>query len=251
MKTIYLPNGQECYLKEQIGEKYVVNKILTFEAEEGYFDVVDNTDIIVDKVYYTQPIAKISKEIKELESRKKEKLNTIIELEKQVSQLTREKEHIEKTQISNNKFILNRSELINAKTLALFPQNSILPIIKENENSRFRGITLNIEIRLCEGKERSWGHRLYFNEGYSGGDFLCPKYGILINPTQEEIDETIRKRLLEFEFSDYQLKGVDDKYLTPELLSKKNEYIASDKVKEREKLKKQLLETKEKLKKLK
>lgn len=35
-ELVYLINGQACYLKEKIGEKYIVNKV--FESEQYYGD---------------------------------------------------------------------------------------------------------------------------------------------------------------------------------------------------------------------
>ena len=66
----------------------------------------------------------------------------------------------------------------------------------------------------------------------------------------KEIDAMIVKRLSEFKFSDHWMKSVDDKYLTADQLKQKNEYLESERVKEKEKLEKQILETQEKLSKL-
>jgi hypothetical protein len=68
--------------------------------------------------------------------------------------------------------------------------------------------------------------------------------------SQEEIDTIIVKRLSEFKFSDYYMKSVDDRYLTNEQLNQKNQFLESERVKEKEKLKKQILEAQEKLSKL-
>lgn len=251
MELVYLSNGQACYLKEQIGNKYVVNKIFEYEDEEtGWQEIEDTNDILVDVVFKNKPIQKIDDEIKALQEKKKEELNKISELERQKRTLEYEILKITRTQISNEKFIVNKTELLNATTLALFVKDQIMPITLTNTEKSFRGLRLAFTIELSNGQERSWGYKLYFEDRYTSGDYLCEKYGILINPTEEEIDATIRKRVLEFKFSDYWIKTTDDKYLTPDLIIRKTDLIRTEKEKKREDLEKLLKETQEKLSKL-
>lgn len=251
MELVYLSNGQACYLKETIGNKFIVNKIFEYEDEEnGLQEIEDGNDNVVDKIFHSKPIEKIASELKELQSKKQEYLNAISELESKKRTLKYEVEQITKTQISNSKFILNRTELLNAATLALFVKDRIMPITLNNKERSFRGLKLSLSIEISTGTERRWGYKLYDDYAGTSGDYLCEKYGILINPTEEEIDTTIRKRLLEFKFSDYCLKSVDDKYLTAELLSTKNAFIKNEKIKEKENLEKELLKITEKLSKL-
>ncbi len=254
MELVFLSNGQACYLKEKIGNKFIVNKI--FEQEQFYgeeseiIEIVDQNDIVVDAIFIKPPIEKIDAEIKELQLKKKQTILEISELEIQKREIKHEVEQITKTQISNTKFIINRTDIINAKTLALFVKDRIMPITMDSTDKSFRGLKLSTTIEICNGEERSWGYRLYFDSNYSSGDLLCLKYGILINPTQQEIDDVIRKRLVEFVFSDYWIKTVDDKYLTPELLKKKRDIITNENLREKEKLEIQIREAQEKLSKL-
>lgn len=247
MELVFLSNGQACYLKEKIGSKYIVNKVFEYEDEEnGWQEVQDVNDIVVDAVFYKPPIEKIDAEIKELQLKKKQTLSEITELESKRQTVKNEVEQITKTQVSNSKFIINRSDLINAKTLALFMKDRPLPKLMDSSNKSFRGLKVLLTVEILTGLERSWGYSLYYD--YDGSsDYLCEKYGILINPTQEEIDDIIVKRLSEFKFSDYWMNGVDDKYLTAEQLKKKNEYLESKRVKEKEKLEKELSEIQKKI----
>lgn len=221
MNIVYLSNGQACYLKEKIGNKFIVNKVFEYEDEDyGLQEVKDTNDIVVDAVFDKPPVEKIDAEIKELQIKKNQTISEISELESKKRTIENEVAKITKTQISNSKFIINRTDILNAKTLALFVKDRPNPIQMSSNDKSFRGLKLSLNIEISTGIERSWGYQLYFD--YSGsGDYLCEKYGILINPTQEEIDSTIRKRILEFKFSDYWIKGVDDKYLTPELIEQK------------------------------
>ncbi len=248
MELAFLSNGQACYLKEKIGAKYIVNKVFQYQDEEnGWCEVQDQNDIVVDAIFVKPPVEKIDAEIKDLQLKKKQVAAEISELESKKRTIKNEVEQIAKTQISNSKFIINRSELINATTLALFAKDRVMPIVLTNKEKSFRGIKVLLEIELSDGKERAWGYKLQFDYGNLMGEFLCEKYGILVNPTQEEIDATIVKRLAEFKFSDYWMQKVDDKYLTTELRKRKNDYLEAEKTKEKERLEKQILETQEKL----
>lgn len=250
MDLVYLANGQACYLKEKIGEKFVVNKIFEFEGEFGTEEIQDDNDIVVDKIYLQKPIEKIAAEIVELKEQKDSLLSCLLELNTQKRTLQKEIEQVTKTQISNEKFIINRSDLINAKSVALFEKDRINPIVKENNNKDFRGISISMEVKIGEGLERFWGHRISNFEGYQSSNFLCPKYGLLINPTEDEIIETAKKRASELEFGDYAIKNSQDKYLTPELIERKKDIIAKGKIKEKQSLESELKSIQDKLAKL-
>lgn len=253
MELVYLTNGQACYLKEKIGEKFIVNKV--FEHEQYYGDdsemveFIDENDIVVDVIFKAPPAPKFSNEVAELIKKKDELQNDVRLLTSEKLKLSNEVAKLNTTKITKNKFILNKTELINAKTIALFSKDGVMPKVMDSENKNFRGLKVSMETTISSNEERYWGYKLYFDEGYSSGDFLCPKYGILINPTENEIEETIKKRLLEFKFDDYKIARIDDKYLTQSQIEIKNTYLANEKLKEKEKLDKQLVEIQEKLKK--
>lgn len=253
MELVYLTNGQACYLKEKIGEKFIVNKV--FEHEQFYGDdsemveFIDENDIVVDVIFKAPPIPKFSSEVAELIKEKDELQQDVRLLKSERSKLSNEVAKLTTTKTTKNKFILNKTELINAKMLALFPKDSIMPKVFDSKDKRFAGLKVSMETTVGSNEERYWGYKLYFDEGYSSGDFLCPKYGILINPTEEQIEETIKKRLSEFKFDEYKIARVDDKYLTQSQIEIKNTYLSNEKLKEERKLNEQLVEIQEKLKK--
>jgi phenylpyruvate tautomerase PptA (4-oxalocrotonate tautomerase family) len=248
MKIVYLVDGQACYLKEKIGNKYIVNRIFQYQDDDmGIIDIEDPNDIVVDAIFEKPPVSKISAEVKELQKKKKEIASEVTELESKIYGLNSQITQLTRTQISNDKFIINKTDLINAKSLALFPKDRAMPYTMLSSEKNFRGLKITFEIELSTSNERRWGCKLYHDYGNSSGDFLCEKYGILINPTQEEIDEVIKKRLQEFEFTPNQIKNVDDKYLTQKLLQQKIDFIASEKLKEKEKLEKLILDSQIKL----
>jgi hypothetical protein len=251
MDLVYLSNGQACYLKEEIGGKFIVNKIYEYEGEEtGLLETVDETDIVVNEIFRVQPTEKINADIKGLLSQKELVEKDIKDLTGKRQQLKYDIENIRRTQISNEKFIIDRSELLKAKTIALFPEKDVMPLRMFDDKNDFRGLRLHLEIDIENGKEFAWGYKIY-NHCESYSYYLCKKYGILINPTEEEIEETIRKRLAEFKFEDYEIARTADKYLTPELLTVKNNYLSNQKSIEVKELKKRLLDTQTELEKLK
>ena len=229
MEIVYLANGQACHLKETIGNKYVINKIFEYEKYEGdesyWCEFSDSVDIIVDTIFRNKPIEKIDQEIKQLQLKKEAELKAIADLENQKRGLKYEIEQLRKTQISKDKFIIDRSELVNATNLVLFTKDKVMPIRIDGKS--IRGLKLSTTIELYNGNENSWGYEIH--EDYrDSGNILCKKYGILINPTEEEIEDVIRKRLLEFKFSEYYIKTTDDKYLTTELIEMKKTIIKKE-----------------------
>lgn len=252
MQLVYLSNGQACYLKEKIGTRYIINKIFEYDdSEYGQTEITDPDEIIVDTVFFTQPIAKISNELKELKSERKVIYEELAKMRTEKTILKNELESITKTQISQQKFIINKTELINAKTLALFPKGSVMPLTLENEDKNFRGLKIVMEIKINEKEERSWGYKLFYDQGSNYGTFLCQKYGVLINPTESEIEEIIIKRLSEFEFDDYKIAGCNDKYLSEKQKQIKNKYLSEKEEKDSLYIEKQIKELSTRLNELK
>jgi hypothetical protein len=247
MREKYLINGQKCYVKEKIGNKYIVNKVYRDDDGEYSQEIIDETDSIVDAVFDNPPKEYIEEEIKLLLSKKNSEIRAIKNIQEQKTKIANELERITQTQISSEKFIINRSELIAAKKIALFPKSSIAPIIKEGEMS---GIKIQLEIRVSDGDERCWGYKIY-RDYQPCGDFLCEKYGILINPTESEIIRVARQRASEFEFSGWVISNTDDIFLTDTLLDKKHMILENSGKVELKNLEEKLEETKKKIETLK
>jgi len=251
MKTVYLKNGQQANLVEQIGNRFVVQRIMTYENydnEYGSHDVeIEGDEEVVNEIFENPPKQKIDSEITELESKKKTIQEEIQTLKNDKSKLTLEVNSIQRTQIDSERFIINRSDIMKAKEIVLFPKDRVMPIVRSSEDKSMRGLKVSFEIAISDGKERAWGYKLYheYNDHYS--QFLCEKYGILVDPTQEQIDETIVKRLTYLKFDDRQIAYTDDKYLTSEQIKTKETYLATEKQKSIESNKKQIADLKEKI----
>lgn len=59
--------------------------------------------------------------------------------------------------VDAEKFVINRSDILKAKSLALFPKDSVMPIIRKSEDKSMRGLRVTLDISIADGKERSWG----------------------------------------------------------------------------------------------
>lgn len=248
MELVFLSNGQACYLKEKIGSKFIVNKIFEYEdGENGWQEISDDNDIVVDNVFNKPPIEKVDSEIKELSKVKISLNNEISELQSKKRTIEYGINQITKTQVNNQKFIINKTELINAKVIVLFPKGQVMPYTMDNADKSFRGLKISMEIKISEREERSWGYKLYYDRGNDYGTFLCEKYGILIDPTEDQIEQTIFKRLSEIEFDDNQIAKCDDKYLTEKQREIKNNFLSEKSKKDKAYLEKQIEEATKKL----
>jgi hypothetical protein len=250
MKLVYLKTGQQAYLKEQIGDRFIVNRInvyIDYYGDQEREVEIEGEDEIVNEVFKNPPKEKIDAEIIELKAKKKAIEEEIKTLQNSKSKLNIEVSQITKTKVDSEKFIINRSDILKAKELVLFPKDTVMPIIRKSEDKSMRGLKVAFDISISTGEERAWGYKLYYDYNDTYSQYLCEKYGILIDPTQEEIDEVIIKRLNELTFSDYNISLVPDDYLSEKLLDIKKNYLEDKRIKDKtlkeaqiEKLKKEI-----------
>ena len=219
----YLKSGEACQLKEKIGDRFIVNKLFSYEDHEGDLcEVLSDTDTIVDEIYPSPLVSVIAEEISQLKIDKKAVEKELRDKETQLRLIKFDIAKETSTLVNNKNFIINKTEFLNAKRLVLFEQGRVMPIDSANRNNNMRGLKLSFEIKLSEKQENAWGYKIY-DDALSSGNYLCPKYGYMINPTDEEVEERIWLRLKELEFNDWIISTVDDKYLNEaQKLIKKN-----------------------------
>lgn len=261
MSLVYLPNGEMCNLVGEFGDKYIINKI--YQVRDEYGEIIDYADdtneLLVPIIYKEQPISKFGDQvkvfkdqIKDLHSEKLDLDNQKKLIKKEISDLEREVNKLTATKITKNKFIVNLTELLNAKKIVVFIDLKIMPVIYLSTDKNFNQLKLSINIEVGSGIERSWVYKIYYEDGgYSSGDYICPKYKYLINPTDEEVDAIIRERVSKTDFNDHQIISTDSKYLTDELIAFKNNYITNKKTTELKKLEGDLVVTQRKINNLK
>lgn len=249
----YLKTGQEVIIDTQTETEVFVRPIMIIEDYENNFEYEGEIiKVKPNEIFDKPPIAKINQEITEKIVELGNIKKIIIETNKELSKLNYDITQTKKTQINNEKFIINRSELLTAKTIVLFPSGKIEPMRLESGNfSNFRGLKLSLSIDIYNGEESSWGYKLYFDSGYNVSEHLSKENGFLINPTEEEIMEICFKRQTIKKFDDWIIKRTDDKYLTSENIMEKQKLIKSDNEVEIVKLENEIKQTTEKLNKLK
>jgi hypothetical protein len=224
MKKAYLPNGQECALVDQIGDRFIVNKVIGIYHNGDWTEEILGDDVVVDKVYFEKPVEKIAEEVKELLSVKENLNKEIRVLQTEKLGLKTEISGMGRTIVEQGKFIINKTSIINAKTLALFPKDSVMPITWAQGKESFWGLKVNMYVEIGKNEERAWGYKLEYDYSPSS-EYLYPDNGILVDPTPEEIEARIAKRLTEQKWEAHKLLNIDDKYLSEEQKASKYTYI--------------------------
>lgn len=248
----YLKTGQEVTIEAQTETEVFVRPIMIIEDYENNFEYEGEIiKVKPNEIFDKPPIEKINEEIKEKINELNSIKNLITENNKELSKINYDITQATKTKIDKEKFIINRSEFLTAKTFVLFPSGKIEPMTLNSGNfNNFRGLKISLSIEIYNGEESSWGYKLYSDYGNSFSEHLDKEYGFLLNPTEEEIIELCFKRQTIKKFDDWTIKRTDDKYLIPENIIKKQELIKSDNAVEILKLENEIKQKTEQLTKL-
>jgi hypothetical protein len=219
-KIVYLKHGEEAKLIQEIGNQYLVSVLMyNEEGDEWYSDQL----ILVDEVFNTAPMAKLEKQYAEMKQRMADLNKEMTPLHIERNQLKQEIIQLKSQKTDLSKYIINRSDIINATNCYVFVSGNPMPIhlekLKEGRMSfiiNFLSNTIN-QIQVYKGNS-------------SSGDFIEEKYGILCDPTEEELKGITYTRILDkrsywMEHPQY-LQHTPDEYLTPELIKVKNAYIS-------------------------
>lgn len=235
MNYKYLQTGMEVVIEEETENSFFVRPVLTAEAQdyEGRYEEIevygDMIKVAKTQLFDKAPTEKYDSEIEakkqKLEELKKETLAKSEELSKIKQEIYRDN----LTKVSNEKFIINRSEIMNAESIAFFKKYSIAPIILGSD--KVKGLKLMTTIELRTGEENNWVYTLYFDEwGYS--DYI-DKSGILVNPTEENLIELALKRQeSKIYFSDAVIMSTPEKYLSIKNKIKRTKLLEDKKEKE-------------------
>lgn len=230
MRTVYLRNGTAVYLHEEVsGGRYLVEPIYLYDdfAGENVSEGGTGEMQIVTEIYNKAPVELVDAEFS-MACDKLEKMNEeIIKINNEKYKLSHQIEETQRTIVNNEKFIINKSELRNAKRIALFPKDEIMPWVMDKDLSALK---ISFNFRINENGERSWGYKIYkeVSVGYQHDRFLDEKYGVMVNPTDDEIEERIRVRLSELTFSEREMDDIDHKYLTEAQITAKRERKAAE-----------------------
>ena len=236
MKTVFLKNGQEVLLKKELGEDgYLVETLMIYQDHDGNESIEPSgNNIVVNEIFTSCPIEKISDEYKKINDKVIEKENELKELNQKLYQEKYELENIKAQKTNLNKLIFNKSEIKNAKRISFFNDRTLLPqtVSDKAKNS----MKFSLSFSIFEGKMSIWTYELNDGDSWNGySNYIDPEYGLLIDITDEELNEITKKRInskpLDY-FNEYYLVGVGDELLTPQLVKKKNDFIKNKENKE-------------------
>lgn len=232
MKTVYLKNGQKCLLHEELPKgKFLVEEYLYYNGhgDEEDFEDLSGHQIVVYEIFDKAPIAVLDKEYGEKENLLDHLSTQIADLKSEEYKLKFSIQQLTKTQIDKEKFIIDRSEFLKAKEIVVFISDRIMP--KRISGEKY-GWKINLQISMRNGEERAWYYNLYHDDDrFSYSEYMCQEDKMLFDPTEEEVDAIIMKRLSKAGSDFNKMINVPEKYLNEE--QKKG--IAEYRLKEKEK----------------
>lgn len=249
MNYKYLNTGMQVIIEEETENSFFVRPVLTAETEdyEGRYEEIevygDMIKVAKNQLFDKAPTEKHDSEIEAKNQKLEELKKEILVKSEELSKIKQEIYRDNLTKVNEERFIINRSEIMKAESIAFFPESRINPIIRKSQDKNFRGLKLSTVIEISSGEERNWGYSLYFDYE-SSSDYLDKEFGLVINPTEEKLIEISLQRQEKKKFEDWHIMRADDKYLSEENKQKKNELWKLEKANEIEKTKKQIEEAK-------
>jgi len=225
-EIVYLKDGSKANYESKLDDKkHLVSVWTTYYGYDGYeqeeYEDLGET-IIVDEIFNKAPVQVVSKEIKKLEDVREEII-------KEVQQLNIDKRKLSNYISQNTKFrkhIINKKELMTAKSIAFFTQGSLEPTVLDKG---LRGLKIGMNISIFDDGERAWGYKIYEDSSPYSEYLQDPNEDIIINPTSEILEQKTIERINKItdpsKIHILRWKSVDNKYLTKELLDYKNELI--------------------------
>jgi len=233
-KVVYLENGQEADLIKKIGDEYLVAPYMVYYGYENevYSEPTDSLRL-VKKVYEKPPIEKVSEEYEKVLDEIKIKKSKLSKVIREFDKLTRTNHELSMKTMDLENLIFNRGEIKNAKRISYFTEKTI----KHTDfvtNSRYN-LKLSFDVEIMTGNTRVWAVRLSDSDysSHSSADHIDNKYGILVDKTDEELEELTIKRGADYTasyFSEKAIEQCEDKYLTESLIKFKQELLEKSKL---------------------
>jgi septal ring factor EnvC (AmiA/AmiB activator) len=242
-----MKNGEEAILVKKISEnEFLVNPMAMFYNDQTGEEYQGKSDVlkIVSEIFKKAPVPKINKEFADISEKVNKKTEELNILNKTLKEVTNEIHKIKYQLTDLKKFIINRKELKEAKRITVFEKGYIKPhTLSEKDKNHLK---IQITIEVCDGEERAYFYNWY-GDNWSNSSTVDMNYGFIVDKTDEEIIEITKKRAVDIDVKDWELRNADNKYLTEDLILRKNKLLEDEEKKEIEKLKKEINIKKERL----
>ena len=250
--TYYLIHGQECELIQEVGEKYLVKPIYDYD-NEGEFEQLGGSPILVDRIFKSAPIERLDKNYLELCERNENLSKQVSELQQQSPILQKEVSELTSTKTNLSDLIVNYSDFKNATSITIMRKDEGIPHtisnLKKDWNGFARGLKFHfyltqrthekreITCYLVNDEDRDWDHKE-----------IEVEFGIMFDASPEEVRE---KAILFNENADknYRWEYIPDEFLPDRIIELRNEKERQSRLNEIENMKNDILERQERLKK--
>lgn len=248
----YTKSGFQVFVEAEIENRIFARALTTFTDDEygqEFEDFGSLEEYKKEELFDTPPVEVLNAELAELSNLIVSKNFELKNIEAEIRKFNLELSRLQKTQIDNEKFIINRTELLKANTIIMFPKGMIEPIIKDKNDKSFYGLRLSTEIKICDGTENSWGYKLYHD--YDSSGYHIGAGGIYVDISEEEAIEISIKKQDENQFEDSVIRRTPDKWLSEKNLAKKTLLLQKEEELKRAKLKDDIEKKQQELERLK
>lgn len=218
MEIVFLRGGDKCALHQKLdNNEFLVERYEEFQCYESgdYAEELSGVRFVVKEIFSSAPTTSLENSVKNLLEQQTTLAEEVMKLKGEKAQLDYQLANIKKTVIDKEKFIIDRSEILNAKEIVVFTNEGIMPIRKSDQMYGFR-LVLTYEVRT--GEEVGWSYTLYHEDGrFDYGKHIDKQDGYLINPTEDEVDAIIFSRVERYKDKLHMLERVPEKYLSDEI----------------------------------
>lgn len=253
-KTAYLRNGEAVELHETLENgQFIIERMFCYEDYEGNGECEPNgIKEVVKEVFSKPPIEKKHDDLIKIIEKTEAKNKELADIETKIRAAKSELRDSEKYKTDIEKHVINRSEILKAKSITVFSGYKAYTLTEQAEK---RSLRLSYSINVWESKFNAWVYELDW-EGRAGfSNNINPKYGLVFDATDDEILEICKQIVKDKdEISDYDLRRTDllpDAYLTDELKLKRAELLEKERLNDIENQEKKIKDEQEKLRKLK
>lgn len=228
----YLRNGQEVELLMEKEGVCIVAPIDENGADYYAAYSICKSDMLDEppKFLYDQEVLELSKKLDDLRDEYRKLCLDYSDIRIKLSSL--------RTDFAS--MIINKSDLLEAKTIHYFCKGEIAPRGLSFNNYELNKVKLTFSISLCDMKVKAYGYELNTEGGWSSGK-IVDDIGLIIDASQEDLVKIAHSRQDgRTAFDDYYIMGADDIWLNEEFKRVKQNLIQRKLEVERETLRRNL-----------